>query len=150
MCIRDSLTALQAYIDENTPSENIFYAILVNGTFSYAKTRSVPAQEKPYPLLADAVKNQSVFEFHNVTGILVGFKSPKYVDGGINVAGYHLHFLTTDRTAGGHLLDVEAEEAVLQIDYTDGFMMELPDTKEFLDIDLSGKKEEELKAVEGR
>ncbi|MFC2032792.1 acetolactate decarboxylase, partial [Chloroflexota bacterium] len=32
-------------------SSNIFYAIKIEGMFSYVKTRSVPAQEKPYPPL---------------------------------------------------------------------------------------------------
>ena len=40
--------ALKAYIDSLLPTENIPYAIKVEGLFSYMKTRSVPRQDKPY------------------------------------------------------------------------------------------------------
>jgi len=33
------------------PTRNIFYALRIEGTFSYMKTRSVPVQQKPYPPL---------------------------------------------------------------------------------------------------
>ena len=33
------------------PTDNIFYALRIEGTFSYMKTRSVPVQQKPYPPL---------------------------------------------------------------------------------------------------
>ncbi|VFS37849.1 alpha-acetolactate decarboxylase [Enterobacter cancerogenus] len=32
---------------------------------------------------------------------------------GINVAGYHEHFITDDRQGGGHLLDYQLENGVL-------------------------------------
>ena len=86
------------------PPKTCFYAVMIQGEFSYVKTRSVPAQEKPYPPLAEVTKNQPTFEFTDVTGTMVGFRCPPYVTG-INVPGYHLHFLTDDRTAGGHLLE---------------------------------------------
>jgi acetolactate decarboxylase len=39
----------QKLITGSLPTENIFYAIRITGVFSYMKTRSVPAQHKPYP-----------------------------------------------------------------------------------------------------
>jgi acetolactate decarboxylase len=35
---------------------------------------------------------------------MVGFRLPSYLEN-VNVTGYHFHFLTTDRQAGGHVLD---------------------------------------------
>ena len=58
-----NFTELSRQLDEELPSRNAFYAVRIDGTFPYIKTRSVPKQGKPYPRLADAVKNQSVFEF---------------------------------------------------------------------------------------
>jgi acetolactate decarboxylase len=95
---------LEQYLDKLLPTENIFYAIKIEGTFKYIKTRSVPKQNKPYPPLVEVVKNQPTFEFHNVKGTIVGFRCPSYVEG-INVPGYHLHFITGDKKAGGHLLE---------------------------------------------
>ena len=35
---------------------------------------------------------------------MVGFRFPAYAEG-IEVAGYHLHFVADDRRRGGHVLD---------------------------------------------
>jgi len=113
---------LSQYLDSMLPTKNIFYAIRVEGAFSYIKARSVPAQSKPYPSLAEALKGQTTFEFHDVTGTLVGFWCPAYVEG-INVPGYHFHFITSDRQNGGHLFDCETENVKIEIDYTSKFFM---------------------------
>ena len=90
------------------------------------QTRSVPKQEKPYPALVEVTANQVIFNFTEVTGTIVGFYSPEYVDG-VGVAGYHLHFLTDDLSAGGHILDFIVEKATAFVDYTSEFFLILPD-----------------------
>jgi acetolactate decarboxylase len=126
---------LKQYLDSMLPTRNIFYAIKVEGTFKYVKARSVPAQTKPYPALAEALERQTTFEFHDVTGTLVGFWCPAYVEG-INAPGYHFHFITSDRQNGGHLLDCEVENAKIEIDYTSDFFMMSPDSEEFYKLNL--------------
>jgi len=140
-------TELQKYLEAQIPSPNIFYAIRIDGTFDYVKTRSVPAQNPPYPTLTEAVAHQSVFEFHNQSGTIVGFWSPAYANGA-NVPGYHFHFLNENRTAGGHVLDFTIKNASVAIDYTPQFFMNLPADKDFLQEDLTGSKEEDLQKVE--
>ncbi|MBC8276076.1 MAG: acetolactate decarboxylase [Chloroflexi bacterium] len=115
---------LKQYLDSMLPTNDIFYAIKAEGAFKYIKARSVPTQSKPYPSLAEALEGQTIFEFHDVTGSLVGFWCPSYVEG-INVPGYHFHFITSDRKAGGHLLDCRTESAKIEIDYTSEFFMML-------------------------
>ena len=139
---------LQRYIDSILPTANIFYAIKIEGIFNYIKTRSIPAQQKPYPPLVSVVENQSAFfEFHNVKGILAGFRCPGYVKE-INVPGYHLHFITGDKKAGGHLLECRTDKVTVEIDYTPEFFMVLPDNNEFYLMDLGGRKEGTLEKVE--
>src|SRR5665811_1488065 len=41
-----NLTGLEKYLDLNFPSENMFYAVKIDGNFSYLRARSVPKQEK--------------------------------------------------------------------------------------------------------
>jgi acetolactate decarboxylase len=53
------------------------------------------------PDLVQAASVQPEFEFHDIAGTLVGFWSLEYVKT-MNVPGYHLHFISTDRTHGGH------------------------------------------------
>ncbi len=139
---------LEAYIDSIMPTQNIFYAIVVEGTFSYMKTRSVPAQEKPYPPLAQVTPHQAVFDFKNVEGTVVGFRCPDYVSG-LNVAGYHLHFLTADRSAGGHVLELETADAALMLDDTSEFTMVLPGKSTgFYTMDFTPDTSDALQGIE--
>jgi len=122
-----SFSELKEYLDSKLPTVNTTYAIRIKGTFPYVKTRSVPGFEKPYPTLTDAVKSQSEFELQNVTGTFVGFRAPAYV-ANINVPGYHFHFITEDRKAGGHVLDCKIDSASAEIDDTDYYFVETPES----------------------
>jgi acetolactate decarboxylase len=116
--------ALQSAMDAKLTHPEDFYAVRVDGTFEYIKTRSVPAQSKPYPILAEVIKQQTCFELRNVRGTLVGFRCPAYV-GGVNVAGYHLHFVSSDRTAGGHVLELKLKEGTLKMDRSAEFYLKI-------------------------
>jgi len=100
-------------------------AIRVDGRFEYVKTRSVPRQRKPYPPLVEVVKHQPTFELGDVSGSLVGFRFPDYAQG-LNVSGYHFHFITTDRSAGGHVLGCRLARGELYIDHEGDLRLELP------------------------
>jgi len=141
------LNQLQTYLDSALPTENVFYAIKINGKFSYMKTRSVPAQSKPYPPLTEAVKNQKIAEFNNIEGTMVGFRCPPYVDG-VNVPGYHFHFLSGDRKMGGHVLDLKVDKVKIEVDDTANFTMVLPDNADFNRANLGKGEPEGLKQVE--
>ncbi len=129
------------------PSANLIYAIKITGTFPFIKTRSVPRQQKPYPRLTDVVKQQAVFEFYKVNGVIVGFRTPSFL-AGVNVAGYHLHFITEDRRAGGHVLDFRLGEARIEISRMTEFDLQLPQDAEFLQKDLTVGGEKEIDRVE--
>jgi len=132
----DGYESLKAYLDSRLKTVNVPCAVRVDGTFSFMKARSVSAQEQPYPPLADAVAGQTVFEFHDVQGTMVGFRMPAYMDGGINVSGYHFHFITGDRTAGGHVLECAVDRASAAIDYLHDVTMVLPGDDAFYAADL--------------
>jgi acetolactate decarboxylase len=138
---------LYPYIDSLLPSNNLPYAIQIDAVFSCVKARSVPPQAKPYPRLVDVTANQPTFEFRQVKGTLVGYRLPQYMEG-VNVPGYHFHFLTEDRTAGGHLLEATIQSAQIQIDPLPNFRMQLPESDDFYRVDLSKDKGKELDKVE--
>jgi len=129
---------LKQYLDSMLPTRNIFYAIKVEGVFKYIEARSVSAQTKPYPSLTEALKGQTTFEFRDVSGTLVGFWCPAYVEG-INVPGYHFHFITSDRQNGGHLLDCATENVKIEIDYTSDFFMMPLKSDEFYELNLEAR-----------
>jgi len=109
-----SLAELTALIDQLLPSKNLFYAVKVRGRFSDITTRSVPKQYPPFPPLADAIAQQTLFPLSNVSGTLVGFRSPAFIKG-INQVGYHFHFITDDEHAGGHALSFQIAEGTVEI-----------------------------------
>ena len=138
---------LQSHIDAQLPSLNLFYAIKIEGSFKSLKARSVQAQQVPYPPLADIVKEQSIFDFENVQGTLVGFRCPQYAKG-INVPGYHFHFLTNDKQAGGHVLELETGAISAKVIALYTWELQLPMTGAFLRQGLGKDVSQELKAVE--
>ena len=143
-----SLEALGAALDRGLPSLNVYWALRARGRFSLVKVRSVPAQEKPYPPLAEAAKGQAVFELRNVEGDLVGLRSPASARGD-GVPGWHLHFLTRDRRRGGHVLALSAPSLAAELDLTPALALTLPDTPDFRKADLSGERDAELHRAEG-
>lgn len=88
-------TELTGFLDKNLSSENLIYAIKVEGRFSWLKVRSAARQNKPYPVLTEAIKEQKIFELKDQEGTLVGFRFPSYAEG-VNVPGYHFHFINKD------------------------------------------------------
>lgn len=142
-----SLKELEQYLDGLLPSQNLFYAVRIEGTFRRVKTRSVPRQTPPYPPLREVVKKQAIFEFHQVAGTIVGFRCPGFMPG-LNVPGYHLHFLTNDRDAGGHLLDCETEQVQIELETTPRFSLVLPEHWAFFQADLSRDRQREVQQVE--
>ena len=138
---------LKLSLDNMLPTKNIFYAFKIEGTFKYVKTRSVPGQNKPYLPLVDIVKDQPIFEFHDVKGTLVGSWFPGYMNG-INVPGYHFHFITEDKKAGGHLLECQTENVEIGIDYTSNSYLSLPEDDDFYNAELSKENRDALEKVE--
>lgn len=135
-------------IDKRAPNPNIPIAVHLRGRFSKVRTRSVPAQEKPYKTLAEVTRNQPEFELGTLEGDVVGFRLPPYVKG-INVPGYHLHFLSRDRDKGGHLLQLEMDAGSIRIMEAYRFQMILPKRiAGFAEADLSRDRAGELEKVE--
>ena len=138
---------LKSYFYTALPARNLFYAIRIDGFFAYIETRSVPRQIEPYPPLEEVVKEQPVFELNDVQGTLVGFRFPDYAQG-LNVPGYHLHFITAERKAGGHVLDFRLKRGKLTAEHTSNFHMELPREGAFLGADLAEDQREAIHRVE--
>lgn len=95
---------LLARLDELIPGDTASCAIRLDGRFDLVRARSVPRQSPPYRPLTEVVGEQHVFELVDVAGTMLGFRFPDYIEG-IEVSGYHLHFISEDRSRGGHVLD---------------------------------------------
>jgi acetolactate decarboxylase len=122
-------------------------AVRLDGRFDLVRARSVPRQDPPYRPLTEVVAEQHVFELIDVEGTMLGFRFPAYVEG-IEVPGYHLHFISADRTRGGHVLDSRSGKLRVQADPSDDLHIELPPRVELGDPDLAADTHAAVAAVE--
>jgi hypothetical protein len=91
--------------------------------------------------------DQTFFEYENIEGTMVGIYCPPYMSA-LNAVGWHLHFISDDKTKGGHVLDVNIADAVLTWDDTDGFEVRLPQNEMFAGFDLTIDQSEDIKKAE--
>lgn len=112
------------------PSDNMFYAIHMEGQFKSVETRSVPRTENYRPL-AEAVNFQRKRYFQDIRGHLVGFYTPPFVPS-VNVPGYHLHFIDHTFSCGGHLLNCEPVRLDIRLQIFYGMELMLPRTLDYL------------------
>jgi acetolactate decarboxylase len=123
-------TDVQAIIDELIGSPNLFCAFRIDGKFERVDTRTVPRQTAPYRPMLQAIEHQPVFTFKESSGTLIGFRCPAYVQG-INVAGFHVHYITDDRQGGGHVLDYRLLEGRVEVARISRLRIDLPRTDHF-------------------
>ena len=128
--------------------QNRFYVVRIDGKFTEMNVRSEYPQKEPYKPLAKVLEtDQTFFDYNNIEGTVVGLYCPPYMSS-LNAVGWHLHFISSDRKKGGHVLGLNIDSASLAIDYTDGFKMILPDNKMFSGFDLTIDQSEDIKKVE--
>jgi acetolactate decarboxylase len=143
-----NLSVFASTMEKRLPTGNMVYAVRMHGTFPMMKVRAIPAQQKPYPTLANASLQQSVYSYSDTTGTVIGFYTPAFFKG-LNVAGYHLHYLSDDHTIGGHILDFTVPATMtVEYDITPGFTMALPTNGTFTGVDLSQDLSGALATVE--
>ena len=132
----------------NDKGKNMFYMVKVSGTFEKMFVRSEIKQEKPYKSLDKALEtDQREFDYENITGTVVGLYCPDYM-GGLNAAGWHFHFISDDRTKGGHILELNFKEAKAELDITPSFDMTLSDNGDFQSMELAKDVDDAIKKVE--
>ena len=144
------MTSFKTELDKtvNEKGKNMFYLVKVSGTFEKMFVRSEIKQEKPYKSLDKALEtDQREFNYENITGTVVGLYCPDYMSG-LNAAGWHFHFISDDRTKGGHMLDLSFASAKAELDITPGFDMELSDNTDFQSMELAKNVDDAIKKVE--
>ena len=140
------LRDIELACDQQRISDNLFYALRLDGIFETIHARAVHAVAQNTRLL-DAAKTQSEFHFENTEGTLVGFWSPRY-SSSFSIPGYHLHFISKDRTKGGHLLDCSARKLKARVQVLSEYDIRLPDSGPFLTTNLSKDPASDLAKTE--
>lgn len=144
-----SLGELSAQLDQITSKNpNVFYMLRARGTFQSVHVRSCYPSQKPYPTLPEVASCQREFKYSNLCGSLIALYCPAYVKG-INLPGWHFHFLSGDKTHGGHVLGISAKALTAHIQDMQNLKLILPGNPEFAGLDLCQDLHDKTAAVEG-
>lgn len=140
-------TELTRRIDERF-SLNSMHVVRIDGLFETVDARSEAPYRSHHITLKEVLsRTQKAFLYENVRGSLVGVYFPDYMDG-INMPGWHLHFLSEDRTKGGHVFNVSLREGVARVDKLTGIVIDLPKEAAFDTYALKQDLQAEIKSVE--
>lgn len=104
-------------------------------------------EEEPFPALSTILDRQQFFDYQNTKGTMVTFYFPEYLNG-LQMSGFHLHFLSSDTKQGGHVLGFKGQNMKIEIAELKSFELEVPQTKDFQNFKFRKKHGEDLERIE--
>ncbi|MBM3685654.1 MAG: acetolactate decarboxylase [Actinobacteria bacterium] len=140
-----SFDDLTSRLDGLRTSDNDFFAWRITGHLDELRMRAACRHASGTPLV-EAVSDQAVFDFRDITATIVGFWSPPFSQA-ISIAGYHLHAVSEDRTRAGHVFDLRAREVIAEVHGVSDLHVALPETEAYLRADL-GSTRADMDAIE--
>ena len=127
---------------------NSMHVLRIDGHFAKVDARSEAPYRSHHVSLKEMLsQTQKSFLFEDIRGSLVGVYFPDYMDG-INMPGWHLHFLSDDRKKGGHVFDVCIKDAAAKVDKITNIAIKLPEEAAFDTYSLKQDLQQEIKSVE--
>lgn len=98
---------------------NMAYVVILSGYFEEVNVRSEKPQTPPYKPLVEVMKtDQTFFTYKNISGAMVAMYTPESMSETTG-AGMHYHFISDDRTKGGHVSSFKMKGLQFQIDVID-------------------------------
>ena len=127
---------------------NSMHIVRIDGTFAKICARSESAHRSHHVSLKEILqKTQKDFVFSDIIGTLVCVYFPDYMDG-INAPGWHLHFISDDRTRGGHVFDLTMKQGTMIVNKISQIQIQLPTAPVFDTYSLKEASQDEIKEVE--
>lgn len=123
-----NIEMLQKEILSKLPSANKPYAIRIESVFeSIVVGGANKLEEMDTTGLADLMKTRPLYKKEHISGIMVGFYNPPSF-ASIDLSPFHFHFISDDKTFGGHLVSGELSSAKIKIsiDEKPGYEILLP------------------------
>lgn len=139
---------LTAIVEKN--GKNLIYAVRIDvDNCESILVRSELPQTKPYRPLAEALAtDQREFTYQNISGTIVAVYFPSFFTAQ-NTPGWHCHFISADRTKGGHMLNIKTTTvSKAQFDATLYYNMYMPSAGAFANSDLDKDLSEDIEQVE--
>ncbi len=136
-----SYQELQQYISQQLPTQNIFYAIKLNGNFESIKARTLTKLDQPYPSTAYSTitQNEPTFDFNNVDVVMAMTYSPIQMKE-LVYPGYHAHFITVDGKSGGHVIDARITRGRAEVEFLPNLTVNLPQNSKYYQANFSESK----------
>lgn len=149
------ITNLQQLMQQLTQTveqrgKNLIYAVRIDiDNCDTLLVRSELPQQKPYRPLAEALAtDQREFTYQNISGTIVAVYFPSFYTSQ-NTPGWHCHFISADRTKGGHMLNIATSTSVqAKFDATPYFHMYMPQQPSFAHRDHDKDMSKEIEQVE--
>ena len=147
----ESIDQLKTQLDLKIEEDfglNSMHMVRIDGEFETVCARSeAPYRSHHVSLKQILSANQRDFYFHNLRGTLICVYFPDYMDG-INAPGWHLHFISEDRTQGGHVFDLKMNRGTVRLDKVQRVEIQLPREAAFDTYSLKSADQDEIKEVE--
>lgn len=127
-----NIEMLQKEIISKLPSSNKPYALLIECTFkSIVVGGAKKLDDKNTTGLAELMKTRPLYKSENISGTMVGFYNPPSF-AAIDLSPFHFHFISDDKTFGGHLVsgNLSSAKIIISIDEKPGYEVLLPKQNE--------------------
>ena len=142
--------ALCAALDAAIPANqrNIFHMAKIEGEFDTVAMRSVAGSTPPYKITGSHVEpNQKCYALEQTRGLAVALRCPDYMDR-LNMPGWHLHYITDDRSIAGHVTGLTVRQAKADFCSISRFEMMLPRDEAFGSLELLNISNDAVRAME--
>ena len=127
---------------------NSMHIVRIDGDFDLLAARSESGMHSHHVPLKEMLDGkQQDFCFKDIEGSLVCIYYPDYMKG-INASGWHLHFVSADRTKGGHVFDLSMSQGKACCKKINSIEIQLPSSPAFDTYALTRASEKEIKQVE--
>ena len=127
---------------------NSIHIARIDGYFHTIHARAGAPYRSQHITLKDILsKTQKDFCFESLYGTLVCVYYPDYMDG-INASGWHMHFVSQDRSLGGHVFEVSMRSGECQVQKMDRIEIQLPKEPAFDTYSLKEASKDEIAQVE--
>lgn len=139
---------LEQRIGAQLSNRNGMYAFRIRGEFDDIKTRAFP----PVPAdchtpTAELMGREYKFHYPRTKGFIVATRIPAWLDG-VNIPGYHFHFISDDHKQGGHVLSFLARELKVEVCIIDEICVRVQDSEEFQKFNFEKVSSEDIQRLE--
>ena len=146
-CIESLKNQLDLKIEEGF-GLNSMHVVRVDASFRIVKARAEKGVPTQHVELKEILKErQREFEFERIMGTLVCLYHPDYMQG-MNAAGWHFHFLSSDTKFGGHVFDLAFLHGRCMHKRLNQMQVKLPSEPVFDTYSLTSLDKGDIKQVE--